>query len=46
MEHGSRSPRWSRYVAIGDSFTEGLWDAHPEQPDRLRGWRICWRCTC
>lgn len=36
--HGSRAPRWSRYVAIGDSFTEGLWDADPEQPDRLRGW--------
>ena len=36
--------RWSRYVAIGDSFTEGLWDspdglAGPLRPDlALRGW--------
>ncbi|WP_402468182.1 SGNH/GDSL hydrolase family protein [Isoptericola aurantiacus] len=22
-------PRWSRYVAIGDSFSEGLWDPYP-----------------
>jgi len=29
---------WSRYVAIGDSFTEGLSDADPEQPGRYRGW--------
>ncbi len=21
-----RTPRWRRYVAVGDSFTEGLWD--------------------
>jgi len=38
------APRWSRYVAIGDSFTEGLWDspdgsAGPASPDgELRGW--------
>lgn len=25
------TPRWSRFVAIGDSFTEGLWDPSPEQ---------------
>lgn len=31
-------PCWSRYVALGDSFTEGLWDAPPVQPDTLRGW--------
>lgn len=31
-------PPWSRYVALGDSFTEGLWDADPVQPDTLRGW--------
>ncbi|SFK17268.1 SGNH/GDSL hydrolase family protein [Cellulomonas sp. KH9] len=32
------APRWTRYVACGDSFTEGLWDAPagPEAP--LRGW--------
>ena len=28
---------WSRYVAIGDSFTEGLWDA-PDADGRCRGW--------
>jgi len=32
------APRWTRYVACGDSFTEGLWDA-PDGPDApLRGW--------
>lgn len=32
------APRWSRYVAIGDSFTEGLWDS-PDGPDAAqRGW--------
>lgn len=32
------APRWSRYVAVGDSFTEGLWDA-PDGPDApQRGW--------
>ena len=44
---GGTSP-WRRYVAIGDSFTEGLWDAPGhEPPDRTglydpsivcRGW--------
>jgi lysophospholipase L1-like esterase len=28
---------WSRYVAVGDSFTEGLWD-RPGADDPLRGW--------
>ena len=28
---------WSRYVAVGDSFTEGLWD-RPGTDDTLRGW--------
>ncbi|GAA1995010.1 SGNH/GDSL hydrolase family protein [Isoptericola halotolerans] len=23
------TPHWSRYVAIGDSFSEGLWDPYP-----------------
>ncbi len=32
------APRWTRYVACGDSFSEGLWDA-PDGPDApLRGW--------
>ena len=29
---------WTRYVAIGDSFTEGLSDPDPEVPDRYVGW--------
>jgi lysophospholipase L1-like esterase len=27
------TPRWTRFVAIGDSFTEGLWDPYPGSPD-------------
>ena len=34
----NQNPPWSRYVAIGDSFTEGLWDS-PDGPDApQRGW--------
>lgn len=29
---------WKRYVAIGDSFTEGLWDPSRTDPDSCRGW--------
>jgi lysophospholipase L1-like esterase len=29
---------WSRYVAVGDSFTEGVGDPDPESPGGLRGW--------
>lgn len=29
---------WQRFVAIGDSFTEGLGDPSPESPGGLRGW--------
>lgn len=29
---------WSRFVAIGDSFTEGVGDPHPDSPGGLRGW--------
>ncbi|PYI65331.1 SGNH hydrolase [Arthrobacter livingstonensis] len=28
----------ARYVALGDSFTEGLGDADPELPNQVRGW--------
>ena len=31
-------PPWSRYVAIGDSFTEGLWDAPDGMDAPQRGW--------
>jgi lysophospholipase L1-like esterase len=29
---------WTRYVAIGDSFTEGIGDPEPESPGGHRGW--------
>jgi lysophospholipase L1-like esterase len=29
---------WVRYVAIGDSFTEGLGDPYPRSPEHWRGW--------
>lgn len=29
---------WSRYVAIGDSFTEGIGDPEPRSPGGTRGW--------
>lgn len=43
---GAAPPRWRRYVAVGDSFTEGMWDPYPATdgsaagaPDApLRGW--------
>ena len=33
-----RGKVWHRYVAIGDSFTEGMSDADPDHPDRYVGW--------
>jgi len=32
------APRWSRYVAVGDSFTEGLWDDPDGRDAPQRGW--------
>jgi lysophospholipase L1-like esterase len=29
---------WRRYVALGDSFTEGLSDPDPRRPGEYRGW--------
>lgn len=29
---------WTRYVAIGDSFTEGIGDPEPKSPGGNRGW--------
>ena len=29
---------WNRYVALGDSFTEGMADPDPTDPARQRGW--------
>ncbi|MDO5503787.1 MAG: SGNH/GDSL hydrolase family protein [Actinomycetia bacterium] len=33
-----QTPVWERYVAIGDSFTEGMVDPDPADPNRFRGW--------
>ena len=33
----SRAP-WRRYIALGDSFTEGLSDPDPARPGEFRGW--------
>lgn len=30
--------QWTRYVALGDSFTEGIGDAEPGSPGGHRGW--------
>jgi len=32
------TPRWRSYVAIGDSFTEGLWDPYGDDLEDLAGW--------
>jgi lysophospholipase L1-like esterase len=29
---------WQRYVALGDSFTEGVGDPDPSRPNGVRGW--------
>ncbi len=29
---------WTRYVAMGDSFTEGIGDPEPASPGGHRGW--------
>ena len=34
----AQTPAWSRYVAVGDSFTEGMSDPDPERPDGYVGW--------
>ena len=31
-------PRITRYVALGDSFTEGVGDVDPTRPNGVRGW--------
>jgi len=31
-------PTWTRYVAVGDSFTEGIGDPEPTSPGGYRGW--------
>ena len=34
----SQQHPWSRYVALGDSFTEGIGDPEPASPGGHRGW--------
>jgi lysophospholipase L1-like esterase len=36
--HGRHRTTWRRFVALGDSFTEGVGDPDPEAPGSLRGW--------
>jgi lysophospholipase L1-like esterase len=36
-DNPSRHP-WTRYVAMGDSFTEGIGDPEPNSPGGFRGW--------
>jgi lysophospholipase L1-like esterase len=38
VQPGSDRRTWQRYIALGDSFTEGLSDADPSVPDAFRGW--------
>ncbi|MGY1603163.1 SGNH/GDSL hydrolase family protein [Geodermatophilus sp. SYSU D00815] len=33
-----RNGSWRRYIALGDSFTEGLNDPDPTRPGEYRGW--------
>ncbi|TYP87652.1 SGNH/GDSL hydrolase family protein [Blastococcus xanthinilyticus] len=37
FDRSSRSS-WHRYIALGDSFTEGLSDPAPDRPGEFRGW--------
>ncbi|WP_138443717.1 SGNH/GDSL hydrolase family protein [Sinomonas susongensis] len=37
LAEGERHP-WHRYVAMGDSFTEGIGDPSPDSPGGHRGW--------
>ncbi|MEP6648910.1 MAG: SGNH/GDSL hydrolase family protein [Lapillicoccus sp.] len=39
MNDAQPAPRvWTRYVAVGDSFTEGMSDPDPQLPDQYVGW--------
>jgi lysophospholipase L1-like esterase len=35
---GASTHPWRRYVALGDSFTEGVGDPDPRSPGGVRGW--------
>lgn len=38
MSPAPTEPRYLRYVALGDSFTEGVGDHDPTRPNGVRGW--------
>ncbi|QTF70942.1 SGNH/GDSL hydrolase family protein [Arthrobacter woluwensis] len=38
QQQGDGGHPWSRYVALGDSFTEGIGDPEPASPGGHRGW--------
>jgi len=38
VQPGSDRRTWQRYIALGDSFTEGLSDPGPGSPDAFQGW--------
>jgi lysophospholipase L1-like esterase len=38
VDYQAGSHPWNRYVALGDSFTEGVGDPEPRSPGGLRGW--------
>jgi lysophospholipase L1-like esterase len=38
VQPGSDRRTWQRYIALGDSFTEGLSDPEPGTADAYRGW--------
>ena len=38
MQPGSDRRTWQRYIALGDSFTEGLSDPDPSGADAYQGW--------
>lgn len=38
MQHAGMEHPYTRYVALGDSFTEGVGDEEPDLPNGVRGW--------
>ncbi|WP_347753629.1 SGNH/GDSL hydrolase family protein [Agrococcus sp. ProA11] len=38
MQHAGMEHPYTRYVALGDSFTEGVGDDEPSLPNGVRGW--------
>ncbi|MCH1883184.1 SGNH/GDSL hydrolase family protein [Agrococcus sp. ARC_14] len=38
MQHPGMEHPYTRYVALGDSFTEGIGDEEPDLPNGVRGW--------